>query len=106
MFVWPFVFDTTFTFLRRATRRENLLRPHRSHLYQRLVLAGVSHRAVGLLYGALAAVGVVVGNAVAREAGPASIGGALLIGVLAGGLCVSVAWRERGDIASAIPTQN
>ncbi len=106
LFVWPFVFDTAFTFLRRARRRENLLRAHRSHLYQRLVLTGVSHQTVALLYAALAAVGVVVGNAVAREAGPASIAGALLIGALATGLCLGVAWRERAVAASVVPTQN
>ena len=95
LFVWPFVFDTAFTFLRRAGRRENLLRAHRSHLYQRLVLTGVSHRTVAVLYGALATVGVVVGNAVAREAKVASIAGALLIGALAAGLWLIVIWRER-----------
>jgi FlaA1/EpsC-like NDP-sugar epimerase/UDP-N-acetylmuramyl pentapeptide phosphotransferase/UDP-N-acetylglucosamine-1-phosphate transferase len=52
--VWPFVFDTSFTFLRRAFRRENLLQAHRSHLYQRLVIAGWSHRAATLLYAAAA----------------------------------------------------
>ena len=62
-FVWPFLFDTTFTIARRTTRRENLLRAHRSHLYQRLVLTGYSHRAVTLLYGGLAAVGAVIGLA-------------------------------------------
>ena len=95
LFVWPFVFDTTFTFLRRAGRRENLLSAHRSHLYQRLVLTGVSHRMVALLYGLLATVGVVVGMAVGREARFASIGGALLIVVLAASLWLVVIWRER-----------
>ncbi|MGI8785224.1 MAG: glycosyltransferase family 4 protein [Acidobacteriota bacterium] len=106
LFVWPFVFDTAFTFLRRASRRENLLRAHRSHLYQRLVLTGVSHRTVALLYGGLGTVGVAVGNAVAREARPASIAGAFLIGALAAGLCLGVSWRERAVVASAGPTQN
>jgi UDP-N-acetylmuramyl pentapeptide phosphotransferase/UDP-N-acetylglucosamine-1-phosphate transferase len=95
LFVWPFVFDTTFSLLRRAGRRENLLRAHRSHLYQRLVLTGVSHRTVALLYGALAAVGVVVGYVVAREARFASMTGALVIGGLAAGLWAVVVWRER-----------
>jgi UDP-N-acetylmuramyl pentapeptide phosphotransferase/UDP-N-acetylglucosamine-1-phosphate transferase len=95
LFVWPFVFDTAFTFLRRARRRENLLCAHRSHLYQRLVLTGVSHRTVALLYGALATVGVAVGNAVVREARLASIAGAMLIGALAVGLWLAVIWRER-----------
>jgi UDP-N-acetylmuramyl pentapeptide phosphotransferase/UDP-N-acetylglucosamine-1-phosphate transferase len=95
LFVWPFVFDTTFTFFRRARRRENLLSAHRSHLYQRLVLTGMSHRAVALLYGALAVIGVAVGHAVTREAWMPSMAGALLIGVLAAALWLLVVWRER-----------
>jgi UDP-N-acetylmuramyl pentapeptide phosphotransferase/UDP-N-acetylglucosamine-1-phosphate transferase len=53
--VWPFIFDTVFTLLRRLAARENVFRPHRSHLYQRLVLSGWSHRAVAGLYGGLSA---------------------------------------------------
>lgn len=58
LFVWPFVFDASFTFLRRLLRRENVFSPHRSHLYQRLILCGRSHRSVSLLYFALAAASV------------------------------------------------
>lgn len=58
LFVWPFVFDASFTFLRRLLRRENVFSPHRSHLYQRLVLCGRSHRSVSLLYFSLAAASV------------------------------------------------
>jgi UDP-N-acetylmuramyl pentapeptide phosphotransferase/UDP-N-acetylglucosamine-1-phosphate transferase len=47
----PFLFDTIYTVARRALRRENLLAAHRSHLYQRLVITGLSHRWVALLYG-------------------------------------------------------
>jgi Fuc2NAc and GlcNAc transferase len=52
--VWPFVFDTAFTLARRLLRHENVFRSHRSHLYQRLVIAGWTHRAVTLLYAVLA----------------------------------------------------
>ena len=55
--VWPFLFDSVFTFLRRLRKRENVFAAHRSHLYQRLILSGWSHAAVALLYGALAAAG-------------------------------------------------
>jgi Fuc2NAc and GlcNAc transferase len=55
--VWPFVLDAAFTLLRRLARRENVLAPHRTHLYQRLVIAGWSHSAVALVYGALATTG-------------------------------------------------
>lgn len=54
----PFIFDTMFTFVRRALRRENVFAAHRSHLYQRLVITGFSHSRVTLLYGFLAMVGM------------------------------------------------
>ena len=50
LMVAPFVLDASYTFLRRLARREKLSQAHRSHLYQRLVLTGLSHRAVTLLY--------------------------------------------------------
>ena len=36
LIVWPFVFDTAVTLLRRLSRRENVFAAHRTHLYQRL----------------------------------------------------------------------
>jgi UDP-N-acetylmuramyl pentapeptide phosphotransferase/UDP-N-acetylglucosamine-1-phosphate transferase len=61
LFVWPFVFDTAFTFLKRFKKRENVFAAHRSHLYQRLVIAGYSHRFVTILYMGLALAGVFLG---------------------------------------------
>src|SRR5258708_2958699 len=58
LLLWPFIFDATFTMLRRLTRGENIFVPHRSHLYQRLVLAGWQQASVTSLYFAMAAVGV------------------------------------------------
>ena len=95
LLVWPFVFDTTFTFFRRLVRGENVLVAHRSHLYQRLVIAGLSHRFVTLLYAALAA----FGGGLARiwlNGGQANslaaIGGVIGAG---GGLWGFVRWAER-----------
>jgi UDP-GlcNAc:undecaprenyl-phosphate GlcNAc-1-phosphate transferase len=45
-----FLYDTIFTLIRRARRGEKLWEAHRSHLYQRLVIAGQSHRRVTLTY--------------------------------------------------------
>jgi len=53
--LWPFIFDTAYTIVRRMRKRENIFKAHRSHIYQRLVIAGWSHRAVSSLYGGLAA---------------------------------------------------
>jgi UDP-N-acetylmuramyl pentapeptide phosphotransferase/UDP-N-acetylglucosamine-1-phosphate transferase len=60
--VWPFLFDTAFTLVRRARRGERLLDAHRSHLYQRLSAPGrrgaLTHARVSGRYMALAGVGV------------------------------------------------
>ena len=40
----PFIVDASWTLLRRAAQRERLWQAHRSHHYQRLVLAGWGHR--------------------------------------------------------------
>ncbi|HXG58488.1 MAG TPA: glycosyltransferase family 4 protein [Thermoanaerobaculia bacterium] len=58
LLLWPFLFDTTFTLFRRLRRGENILLAHRSHLYQRLNIAGWSHGAVTSFYALLALVGV------------------------------------------------
>lgn len=56
LFVWPFLFDSAITFLRRFAARENVFTAHRSHFYQRLIKAGASHRQVTLAYALLAAI--------------------------------------------------
>jgi UDP-N-acetylmuramyl pentapeptide phosphotransferase/UDP-N-acetylglucosamine-1-phosphate transferase len=58
--VWPFVFDTSFTLIRRLIRGENIFVAHRSHIYQRLVIAGYSHRIVTLTYMGLALTGTII----------------------------------------------
>jgi UDP-N-acetylmuramyl pentapeptide phosphotransferase/UDP-N-acetylglucosamine-1-phosphate transferase len=50
-----FIYDATFTIICRIRRGEKLYQAHRSHLYQRLVIAGQSHRRVSLTYYALSA---------------------------------------------------
>jgi UDP-N-acetylmuramyl pentapeptide phosphotransferase/UDP-N-acetylglucosamine-1-phosphate transferase len=64
--VAPFIFDTTFTIIRRALNHENVLRSHQSHLYQRLVRRGVSHGSVSVMYTALAAVLATLGALLLR----------------------------------------
>jgi UDP-N-acetylmuramyl pentapeptide phosphotransferase/UDP-N-acetylglucosamine-1-phosphate transferase len=49
-FVFPFLFDTAYTLLRRLRNAEKIWKPHRSHLYQRLVIAGLSHFKVTAIY--------------------------------------------------------
>ncbi|MDD5676891.1 MAG: glycosyltransferase family 4 protein [Kiritimatiellae bacterium] len=57
--IWPFIFDTVFTFFRRLYRGEKVWVAHRSHLYQRLVISGLSHGQVSGLYIGLATLGLV-----------------------------------------------
>lgn len=50
----PFLFDGVLTLLRRVLRGERWFEAHRSHYYQRLVRAGLSHGRVSALYAGLA----------------------------------------------------
>ncbi|MBA3335028.1 MAG: glycosyltransferase family 4 protein [Acidobacteria bacterium] len=50
LLVWLFVFDTVLTLTRRLFKREKIWQAHRSHIYQRLVAAGVSQVKVTGLY--------------------------------------------------------
>ena len=88
--LWPFVFDATLTFLRRALRGENVLQSHRSHLYQRLVVAGWSHRRVAVMYVVAAVVGAAAGELRIGRV-PFSL---LLVPTMAGALWALVVWQE------------
>jgi UDP-N-acetylmuramyl pentapeptide phosphotransferase/UDP-N-acetylglucosamine-1-phosphate transferase len=93
--VWPFVFDAAFTFLRRLLHGENVLAAHRSHLYQRLMIAGHSHRFVMLLYSALATVGAIAAIMWIRLPVAAYWGTAALLPLLATALHRFVVVQER-----------
>jgi len=67
LLVWPFVFDTLFTFFRRLKNRENVFAAHRSHLYQRLVISGSSHQTVTLLYMGLDVLGLLLALLVLKK---------------------------------------
>lgn len=58
--VWPFLGDGALTFARRLLKREPVWKPHRSHLYQRLVQSGWTHAQVSSLYAGWAVAGSVV----------------------------------------------
>lgn len=49
-FVWFFLFDTVFTFIRRVLRREKVWTAHREHIYQRMIIEGKSHSSITLIY--------------------------------------------------------
>lgn len=50
LLMWTIIMDAGLTFIRRLLKRENVFTPHRSHLYQRLVIAGYKHETVSALY--------------------------------------------------------
>ncbi len=95
LLVWPFLFDTAFTLLRRLIRRENIFEAHRSHLYQRLAVSGLSHGQVTMLYSGFGSVatGLAVGVAAAWPATPALV--LIVVPLSALGLWMTVVWRER-----------
>lgn len=57
----PFLCDTAATLVRRAVTGENVFQRHRTHCYQRLVLAGWTHATVSCLYAGLAVIGAGIG---------------------------------------------
>ena len=56
LFVWFFVFDTGFTFVRRLASKQRVWEAHREHIYQKLIIEGAKHSTVTLLYGLLSAI--------------------------------------------------
>jgi UDP-N-acetylmuramyl pentapeptide phosphotransferase/UDP-N-acetylglucosamine-1-phosphate transferase len=60
LFVWFFVFDTIFTFIKRLIARRRVWEAHREHIYQKLTIEGWPHAPVTLLYNSGAAVLVVM----------------------------------------------
>lgn len=94
LLMWPFLFDTGFTLLRRASRFENILSAHRSHIYQRLVLTGCSHRDVTLVYAGLALLGVVAAILVETQQPIAPLFSIVTIVIGAGALWRSLTSRE------------
>jgi len=84
----PFLFDTAFTLVRRATARKNIFAAHREHVYQRITPDPASHRQVSIVYFAF--------SALAGIAAVLASGGTLLLLLLAGillfGLCLIMAF--------------
>ena len=93
--VWPFVFDTSFTMLRRLKRRERIYEAHRSHLYQRMVQTGMTHQAVTLIYGAAAIVTTAAAVALFRGMPAAAIWALLALASVSAALLGITLWRER-----------
>jgi Fuc2NAc and GlcNAc transferase len=89
LLVWPFLFDSILTFFRRLFAGEPVFAAHRSHLYQRMVSGGRSHREVTNLFGAAALLTTLAALAVERRwagavfwaLGTAAVSAAALYGI-------------------------
>lgn len=46
----PLILDPTISIIRKIINKKNIFKPHKLHLYQRLVLNGFSHSKVSLIY--------------------------------------------------------
>lgn len=95
LLVWPFVFDAGFTLLRRLCHGEDVFAAHRSHFYQRLVIAGWQHWAVTVLYGSLAVFGVALAISWLRGGLLASVVVVAGLSLAAMGLWLTVLLSER-----------
>ena len=87
----PFLFDTAYTLLRRATSRKNIFAAHREHIYQRITPEPASHRQVSIVYFAFSALAGIA--AVLASGGTPLL--LLLGGVLIFGLCLFMTFLPR-----------
>jgi UDP-N-acetylmuramyl pentapeptide phosphotransferase/UDP-N-acetylglucosamine-1-phosphate transferase len=78
VFLWLFLFDTVFTRLLLLVKLSPFWRPHKEHLYQQIVVAGTSHRAVSTFFGIVALLAAIAVSLIHR-AGPAPLA-VILIG--------------------------
>ena len=101
----PFLFDSLVTLARRVVRGERWYAAHRSHYYQRLVRAGLTHGQVTALYTGLAVVAAVAALAGLSASEPlrralAVVAYAPMLGV------VALVWRfEQPNRRSTVVTQ-
>jgi Fuc2NAc and GlcNAc transferase len=90
MFSFLFLFDTVYTRILLVVRGGKFWRPHREHLYQQIVHAGVPHAKVALFFG-------IAGTAIsAASLTPATRPYAVVIGIGAG--LYLLVWSRRSSI--------
>lgn len=96
----PFLFDGLTTLGRRMARGERWFEAHRSHYYQRLVQAGLSHGQVSLLYTSAAVLAAIAAVLSLQTEGLALAGiSAIALAPMFG--MVALTWRlERGGLPS------
>lgn len=98
--VAPFIFDTTFTMLRRALQKEHLLTAHRSHLYQRLTKLGYYHGSVTALYILTGLITGLMGLAYLRGTDLLGLAALAVVVLLLASIAAGVTWLERIEARS------
>lgn len=81
--ILPFLVDAILTIVNRIRKRENILRAHNQHLYQRLIRSGRGHLTVSFFYAVLA---LICANLVVLGTGKGWLDTPRLFLVLMGGL--------------------
>lgn len=89
----PFLADIFMTMVSRLRRKENLLKAHSSHLYQRLIRAGWSHKKVSLVYAGLGLLCANIAIFAVFNGMIGSLWGLLLLALIAGVVKVQVERR-------------
>jgi UDP-N-acetylmuramyl pentapeptide phosphotransferase/UDP-N-acetylglucosamine-1-phosphate transferase len=103
LLVWPFVFDTGVTFLRRLLHRENVFTAHCSHLYQRWVATGYSHKKTASLYIGISSICLVCSAALVLERRWADYLTVIIIVITSLILWLGTNWRERSVSKATTP---
>jgi UDP-GlcNAc:undecaprenyl-phosphate/decaprenyl-phosphate GlcNAc-1-phosphate transferase len=104
LLVWPAIFDSSFTVLRRLRLHQNIFAGHRTFLFHRLVAAGWSQSSAALLYTALPVLGAVLACTWAKSNRPIHSAMALVLVSSCSGLWLLVRQQEhrRASRLSAI----
>jgi FlaA1/EpsC-like NDP-sugar epimerase/UDP-N-acetylmuramyl pentapeptide phosphotransferase/UDP-N-acetylglucosamine-1-phosphate transferase len=95
LLVWPFIFDTSFTFVRRLCKHENVFAAHREHLYQRMSSVRHGHEKVALVYMGMTILGCLLAQVWSPWVADGRVNGALALPILCLGLWVLAATQER-----------
>jgi UDP-N-acetylmuramyl pentapeptide phosphotransferase/UDP-N-acetylglucosamine-1-phosphate transferase len=95
LLVWPFIFDTAFTFVRRLFKHENVFAAHRSHLYQRMSSARYGHEKVALIYMGMTVVGCLLAQVWSTRVADGKVNCLLALPALCLGLWALAVNQER-----------
>jgi UDP-N-acetylmuramyl pentapeptide phosphotransferase/UDP-N-acetylglucosamine-1-phosphate transferase len=93
----PFIGDATVTLVKRLVRGERLSQAHRDHYYQRMVRAGLGHRATAYI-AYVAMLGCAGAALYGRTQSPylqAAVFGAAALVLAAAAICVDLHWARR-----------